>query len=55
MLNVSDALKQIYRRNMLPLSTVKADIQGNIVFGDLGVNVGNDRIVKDTFRLTEMI
>lgn len=55
MLNVSDALKQIYRRNMLPLSTVKADIQGNISFGDLGVTVGNDRIVKDTFRLTEMI
>lgn len=55
MLNVSDALKQIYRRNMLPLSTVKADIQGKIAFGDLGVTVGNDRIVKDTFRLTEMI
>lgn len=55
MLNVSDALKQIYRRNMLPLSTVKADIQGKISFGDLGVTVGNDRIVKDTFRLTEMI
>lgn len=55
MLNVSDALKQIYRRNMLPLSTVKADIQGKISFGDLGVDIGNDRIVKDTFRLTEMI
>lgn len=55
MLNVSDALKQIYRRNMLPLSTVKADIQGKIAFGDLGVTIGNDRIVKDTFRLTEMI
>ena len=55
MLNVSDALKQIYRRNMKPLSTVKADIQGKIAFGDLGVTVGNDRIVKDTFRLTEMI
>ena len=55
MLNVSDALKQIYRRNMLPLSTVKADIQGKITFGDLGVTVGNDRIVKDTFRLTEII
>ena len=55
MLNVSDALKQIYRRNMQPLSTVKADIQGKIAFGDLGVTVGNDRIVKDTFRLTEMI
>lgn len=55
MLNVSDALKQIYRRNMFPLSTVKADIQGKISFGDLGVTVGNDRIVKDTFRLTEMI
>lgn len=55
MLNVSDALKQIYRRNMLPLSTVKADIQGKISFGDLGLTVGNDRIVKDTFRLTEMI
>lgn len=55
MLNVSDALKQIYRRNMLPLSTVKADIQGRISFGNLGVTVGNDRIVKDTFRLTEMI
>lgn len=55
MLNVSNALKQIYRRNMLPLSTVKADIQGKIAFGDLGVTVGNDRIVKDTFRLTEMI
>ena len=55
MLNVSDALKQIYRRNMQPLSTVKADIQGKIAFGDLGVTIGNDRIVKDTFRLTEMI
>lgn len=55
MLNVSNALKQIYRRNMLPLSTVKADIQGKIAFGDLGVTIGNDRIVKDTFRLTEMI
>lgn len=55
MLNVSEALKQIYRRNMLPLSTVKADIQGKIAFGDLGVTIGNDRIVKDTFRLTEMI
>lgn len=55
MLNVSDALKQIYRRNMLPLSTVKADIQGKISFGDLGVTIGNDRIVKDTFRLAEMI
>lgn len=55
MLNVSDALKQIYRRNMQPLSTVKADIQGKIALGDLGVTVGNDRIVKDTFRLTEMI
>lgn len=55
MLKVSDELKQIYRRNMLPLSTVKADIQGKISFGDLGVTVGNDRIVKDTFRLTEMI
>ena len=55
MLNVSNTLKQIYRRNMLPLSTVKADIQGKIAFGDLGVTVGNDRIVKDTFRLTEMI
>lgn len=55
MLKVSDELKQIYRRNMLPLSTVKADIQGKIVFGDLGVDIGNDRIVKDTFRLTEMI
>lgn len=55
MLNVSDALKQIYRRNMLPLSTVKADIQGKIAFGDLGVTIGNNRIVKDTFRLTEMI
>ena len=55
MLNVSDALKQIYRRNMQPLSTVKANIQGKIAFGDLGVTVGNDRIVKDTFRLTEMI
>lgn len=55
MLNVSDALKQIYRRNMLPLSTVKADIQGKISFGDLGLTIGNDRIVKDTFRLTEMI
>lgn len=55
MLNVSDALKQIYRRNMQPLSTVKSDIQGKIAFGDLGVTVGNDRIVKDTFRLTEMI
>lgn len=55
MLNVSDALKQIYRRNMLPASTVNADIQGKIVFGGLGVTIGNDRIVKDTFRLTEMI
>lgn len=55
MLNVSDALKQIYRRNMLPLSTVNADIQGKISFGGLGVTIGNDRIVKDTFRLTEMI
>ena len=55
MLNVSDELKKIYRRNMLPLSTVKADIQGKITFGDLGVTIGNDRIVKDTFRLTEMI
>lgn len=55
MLNVSDALKQIYRRNMFPLSTVKADIQGKISFGDLGLTIGNDRIVKDTFRLTEMI
>lgn len=55
MLNVSDALKHIYRRNMLPLSTVNADIQGKISFGGLGVTIGNDRIVKDTFRLTEMI
>lgn len=54
MLNVSDALKRIYRMNMLPKGT-KADIQGKIVFGDLGLTVGNDRIVKDTFRLTEMI
>lgn len=55
MLNVSDALKQIYRRNMQPLVTEKADIQGKITFGDLGVLIKNDRIVKDTFRLTEMI
>lgn len=55
MLNVSDALKQIYRRNMLPLTTVRADIQGKISFGDLGVTIGNNRIVKDSFRLTEMI
>ena len=55
MLNVSDELKKIYRRNMLPLTTVSADIQGKIVFGDLGVTIGNDRIVKDSFRLTEMI
>lgn len=55
MLNVSDALKQIYRRNMFPMTTVNADIQGKIVFGGLGVTIGNDRIVKDTFRLTEMI
>lgn len=55
MLNVSDALKQIYRRNMFPMTTVNADIQGKISFGDLGLTIGNDRIVKDTFRLTEMI
>lgn len=55
MLKVSDELKQIYRRNMFPVSTVNADIQGKIVFSGLGVTIGNDRIVKDTFRLTEMI
>lgn len=55
MLNISDELKQIYRRNMFPMTTVNADIQGKIVFGGLGVTIGNDRIVKDTFRLTEMI
>ena len=55
MLKVSDELKQIYRRNMFPLSTVKADIKGRINFSDIGVLVENDRIVKDTFRLTEMI
>lgn len=55
MLKVSDELKQIYRRNMFPLSTVKADIKGKINFSDIGVVVENDRIVKDTFRLTEMI
>ena len=54
MLKVSDELKRIYRMNMLPKGT-KADIQGRIVFGDLGLYIGNDRIVKDTFRLTEMI
>ena len=55
MLDVSDALKQIYRRNMFPLSTEKADIRGKIVFGDLGITIDNDRISKDTFRLTERI
>lgn len=55
MLDVSDALKQIYRRNMFPLSTKKADIRGKIVFGDLGITIDNDRISKDTFRLTERI
>ena len=55
MLKVSDELKQIYRRNMFPLSTEKANIQGQIVFSDLGVTIGNDRIVSDTFRLTEII
>lgn len=55
MLKVSDELKQIYRRNMFPLSTVKADIKGRINFSDIGVLVENDRIVKDTFRLTEMV
>lgn len=54
MLDVSDALKKIYRMNMLPMGT-KADIQGKIIFGDLGVTIGNDRVVKDTFRLTESI
>lgn len=54
MLKVSEELKRIYRMNMLPKGT-KADIQGRIVFGDLGLYIGNDRIVKDTFRLTEMI
>lgn len=55
MLDVSDALKQIYRRNMFPMSTEKADIRGKIVFGDLGITIDNDRISKDTFRLTERI
>lgn len=55
MLDVSDALKQIYRRNMFPLSTEQADIRGKIVFGDLGITINNDRISKDTFRLTERI
>lgn len=55
MLDVSDALKQIYRRNMFPLSTEKSDIRGKIVFGDLGITIDNDRISKDTFRLTERI
>lgn len=54
MLNVTDALKRAYRMNMLPKGT-KADIKGKISFSDIGVVVENDRIVKDTFRLTESI
>lgn len=55
MLNVSEELKQIYRKNMLPLTTEKAKMQGKIVFKELGVTIENDRIVQNTFRLTESI
>lgn len=54
MLKVSDELKRIYRMNMLPKGK-KAEIKGRINFDNIGVVVENDRIVKDTFRLTEMI
>lgn len=55
MLNVSEELKQIYRKNMLPLTAEKAKMQGKIVFKELGVTIENDRIVQNTFRLTESI
>lgn len=55
MLNVSEELKQIYRKNMLPLTTEMAKMQGKIVFKELGVTIENDRIVQNTFRLTESI
>lgn len=54
MLDVSDALKKLYRMNLEPKGT-KAEIKTTINFGDLGVSVTNDRLVQDSFRLTERI
>lgn len=53
MLDVPEELKKIYRTNMLPNEVAK--IEEEIYFPELGITIKNDRIVKDTFRLTETI
>lgn len=55
MINVSDALKTVYRTNILPQCSSLADIQLNMIFTDPDLTIDNEDMKGDSFSLEQSI